>query len=127
MIWGVVDLQALQQAPGLGRIECFVESSRGVSVEIVHYQHDLLGVGVMDIDQLLYALSPVELRSPIGDLEVAPTCKGLANDEEVGRPVALVFVVVTGCPSWLGGERLLTSPTSCLFFSSRHTCGRLGS
>src|SRR5215210_4352679 len=34
-----------------------------------------------------------------------PAGQGLADDEEVGRPVALVLVVVTGAPSRTGDER----------------------
>ncbi len=48
----VVDLQLLHQAPRLGGREASGEGGRGMGVELVQHQHDLLG-GVMDIDELL--------------------------------------------------------------------------
>ena len=47
VLGGVVDLQALGEGVGLGRFECLVERADGVGVEVVHHQHDLLGVGVV--------------------------------------------------------------------------------
>ena len=60
----------------------------------------------MDVDQLLYAMRPVELRPPLGDADVRPAGQGLANDEEVGRPLTLVLVVLTGWPPRADGEGL---------------------
>ncbi len=60
----------------------------------------------MNVDQLLYAVRPVELRSPLGDTYVSPAGQRLTDDEEVGRPLSLVLVVVAGYPSRTGGKRL---------------------
>src|SRR5215217_3710629 len=92
----VVDLKLRSDAPGFGRDERFIQGGGSMRVEVVHHQHDLLGLRVVQIDQLLYAMRPVELGPPLGDTDVAPAGQGLANDEEVGRPLTLVLVVVTG-------------------------------
>src|SRR5215207_4367402 len=51
-------------------------------------------------------MRPVDLGPPLGDAYVAPAGQGFADDEEVGRPLALVLVVVTGCPPRAEGEWL---------------------
>src|SRR5829696_3878281 len=106
VLWGVVDLQPLQQPPSFSRGERFIQSGRGMGVEVVHNQNDLLSVRVVQINQLLYAVRPVVLGPPLGDTDVTPAGQGLANDEEVGRPLTLVLVVLTGGPSRRDGEWL---------------------
>jgi hypothetical protein len=73
-----------------------------VGIEIVHYQHDLLGFGVVNVDQILYAVRPVELGPPLGDTDVAPTGQRLANDEQVCSSFSLILVDRGGwaVPSW---------------------------
>src|SRR5215210_1870032 len=102
----VVDLQLRSDAPGLGRDERFIQGGWGMGVEVVHHQHYSLGLWVVDLYRLLYAVRPVDLRSPLGDADVAPASQRLANDEEVGRSVALVLVVLTGSPPSRDGEWL---------------------
>src|SRR5215218_1871497 len=102
----VMNLQLTSDAPGLGRGERFIQGGGGMGVEVVQNQHDLLGLRVVDVDQLLYAMRPVELRPPLGDADVPPADQGLANDEEVGRPLTLVLIVVTGGPPRGEGEGL---------------------
>ena len=51
-------------------------------------------------------MRPVELRWPLGEADVTPAGQRLANDKDVGPPVALVLVVVTGGVSPTGGEWL---------------------
>lgn len=58
---GVVDLQALGQCERGGWVEGFVEGRDGVGVEVVHHQHDLLGFGVVDVEEPLDLPSPVDL------------------------------------------------------------------
>src|SRR5215208_7555299 len=107
VLWGVMNLQPLQQTPSFSRGERLIQSGRGMGVEVVHYQNDLQGLRVVQIYKLLYAVCPLELRSPLGNADVTPAGEGLTDDEEVSRPVALVLVVVVaGCPSRLGSERL---------------------
>src|SRR5215210_4313439 len=128
MLWSVVDLQLRSDAPGLGRGERLIEGGGSMGVEVVHHQHYSLGLWVVDLYKLLYAVRPIDLRSSLGDAAVAPAGQRFGNDEEVGRPLTLILVVLTGCSSWVGGKWLsLTSATSCLLFSSRHTCGKRSS
>src|SRR5215210_7136259 len=103
---GVVDLQPLQQTPSFTRGERLIQGGRGMGVEVVHNQDDLLGLWVVQIDQFLYAVRPIDLRSPLGDADVAPAGQRFANDEKVGRPLTLVLVVLTGTSSWGGGQWL---------------------
>ena len=77
-----------------------------MGVEVIHHQNDSLGVGVVEVNQLSYAMCPLDLRPPpLGDADVAPAGQGLTDDEEVGRPIALVLVVVAGGSSRGGGKR----------------------
>src|SRR5215210_9591788 len=105
MLWGVMNLQLRSDAPGLSWSERLVEGGGGVGVEVVHHHHDSLGIRVVDLYHLLYAVRPVDLGPPLGDAAVAPANKGLGNDEEVGCPVTLVLVVVAGYSSWPTGKR----------------------
>lgn len=57
---GVVDLQALCQRPGFGCGEGLVEGPDGVGIEIVHHQHDFLGIGIVNAEQVINFLSPVD-------------------------------------------------------------------
>jgi len=50
---GVVELKLVGQAFGFGRRESLVQGGRRVGVEVVLDQHDLLGVGIVDVDQRL--------------------------------------------------------------------------
>src|SRR5215203_360931 len=106
VLWGVMDLQPLQQTPSFTRGERLIQSGRGMGVEIVQNQNDLLGIRVVQINQLLYALCPVDLGPPLGDADVTPASQRLPNDEEVGPPIALVLVVVTGGVPRADGEWL---------------------
>src|SRR4051794_41583833 len=60
----------------------------------------------MNVYKLLYAMRPVDLRSPLGDAHVPPTSQRLADDEEVGRPLALILVVLATETTFLGGHGL---------------------
>src|SRR5215210_208156 len=102
----VVDLQLRSDAPGLGRDERFIQGGWGMGVEVVHHQHYSLGLWVVDLYRLLYAVRPVDLGPPLGDADVTPAGQGLANDEEVGRPLTFILVVLAGRPSRGSGKWL---------------------
>src|SRR5215207_8817693 len=106
MLWSVVDLQLLSDAPDLNWGERLIECGGSMGVEVVHYQHDLLGLWVVQIYKLLYAMRPVDLRSSLGDADVAPAGQRFGDDEEVGRPLTLILVVLTGSSSRAGVEWL---------------------
>src|SRR5215216_188726 len=73
----VMNLQLTSDAPGLGWGERFIQGGGSMGVEVVQNQHDLLGLWVVDVYQLLYAMRPVDLGSPLGDAYVAPADEGL--------------------------------------------------
>ncbi len=59
MLRRVMDLQSLSNPARFGGREGFVERGGYVRVEVVHHQHDLLGSGVVHIDELIDAVRPV--------------------------------------------------------------------
>jgi len=129
VLGGVMNLQLTSDTPRLGRDERFIQGGGGMGVEVVQNEHDLLGLGVVEVDQLLYAMRPVELRPPLGDADVTPAGQGLRNDEEVGRPRTLVLVVLTGGPSRTGGKRLshLAHELLLALLVQAHLCGKRSS
>jgi hypothetical protein len=52
VLGGVVELQAKQDAPGFGRRKSLVEGASRVGREVVLHYPDVLGIGIMDIDEL---------------------------------------------------------------------------
>jgi len=66
---------------------------------IVLDQHDLLGVGVVDVDQVLDAMRPVDAGAPVATGDVAPASQRLGHQEQVAYPAALVLIVLSGWPA----------------------------
>ncbi len=64
-----------------------------MDVEIVEDQDDLLGVRVMEIDQVLDAVRPVIPLAMLGHLHMPLTLERLIPEEEIDCPLALVFIV----------------------------------
>ena len=56
---GVVNLQALRQAPGRFRIEGFVERTQLMGVKVIADQSDAVGLGILDLQEVL---NPALLR-----------------------------------------------------------------
>ena len=104
-----------------------VEGADGVGVEVVHHQHDGLGVGVLVGEQVIDLMGPVNLGSVRLGVDAAPAASGFDPDEDragaLADVLAVLFPVVTG----LGGDRSRTCPSSWKGFSSMHTTGRRGS
>jgi hypothetical protein len=67
---------------------------------VVLHQHDPPGVGIVDIQQVLDAVRPVDAGAPVADHDVAPAGKRLADQEQVAHPAALVLIILPGWPSW---------------------------
>src|SRR5688572_17462697 len=96
VLGGVVQLELGGQALGLGRWEGLVQGGRGVGVEVVLNQDDPLGVRIVDVDQLLDALGPVEAGAAVADHDLAPPSERLADQEQVDDALAHVLVVFFG-------------------------------
>jgi hypothetical protein len=110
------------------RLERLVEGGGGVGVEIVHHHDDPLGARVMNVYELLHATRPVGLRPPLGDADVSPTPQELGDDEEIGRPLALVLVVLATRATLPGGHGLSDvgqKPLALLV--EAHPCGKRSS
>ncbi len=60
VLGGVVELQLVGEALGLGGRDGRVEGGGGVGVAVIQHQHDALGVGVVDVDQRLDAVREVQ-------------------------------------------------------------------
>ncbi len=93
MLGRVMDLQPLDQPPGLFGSERLVQTPLPVRVQVVHHQRHLLRLRVLFIDQLADHMCEVDLGAPVGHLDPAATRERLERHEQVGHPVPLVLVV----------------------------------
>src|SRR5512132_1033826 len=66
---------------------------------VVLDQHDPLGVGVVDIDQVPDAVRPIDAGAPVADRDVTPAGQRLGDQEQVAHPTALVLIVLSGWPA----------------------------
>src|SRR6266508_5490736 len=71
---------------------------------VVLDQHDLLGVGVVDVEEVLDAVRPVDAGAPRADHDVPPAAQRLADQEQVAHAAALVLVVLPGWLPWRTGQ-----------------------
>ena len=74
--------------------------------QVVLYDPDARGIGILDIDKLAYALGVVFCRPPLGKLDLAPRPMHVDADEEIDGAVAAVLVIVTFELTRLGRDRL---------------------
>lgn len=93
---GVVDLQSAGQGEGLLGRERLVERGDAVGVEVVHHQDDLVRVGVVDGQQVVDAVGPVDAGPGRFGVGAAPSAQWLGPDEDRAGPVADVLGVLTG-------------------------------
>lgn len=85
----------VRHAPCFVRSEGDVEIFRVVRAQVVEDDADLLGVGMVQVDEVPHALSEIDSGSLLGHLHMAPRMVGIDEDEQVRRAVAPVLVVVT--------------------------------
>src|SRR5512132_1472402 len=86
-------------------------SEAGVWVlQVVLDQHDPLGVRVVDVDEVLDAVGPVDAGAPVADAHVPPAGQRLADQEQVAGAVALVLVVDPGRPAGRDRDRRVDLP-----------------
>src|SRR3712207_2103187 len=79
-------LQASEDAPGLLWLECFVERSWGMGVEVVQNHPYLLGFGIVLVGQLPHLLGEVARRAPLPEIDMAPRSLRLEEHEQVAHP-----------------------------------------
>jgi hypothetical protein len=98
-----------------------------VDVEIILDEHDGLGVGKMDVGQVLEELGIIGRGMAIGHFDVAPAFEWCEQHEKIGSAVAFVLVIMTGRRPVSSGRGMRVSAISCFELSSRQTSGRSGS
>ena len=91
---------------GFGRFERLVERSGGVGVQVVHHEHDPVGVGIVDGEQALNLVGPVDPGTPGPGDDAAGACERLDPYEDragaVPDVLGIFFEVVAGA----GGDRV---------------------
>ena len=95
-------LQALQDAPRLGRWEGLIERCRAVGVEVVRHQHDARGGGKGLVDQLAHGIGEVDGGAVRGDADLAPAQMGGTGQKQVAAAGAGVVAVLPGVSSRRG-------------------------
>jgi hypothetical protein len=77
-----------------------------MSIEIIDYQPNHLGLGEMDIHQLWPLLSEGTRCASGRDIALAPASQGVHEEKQIGSPLAALFRVVAGRLSRSGRQRL---------------------
>lgn len=105
MLGRVVDLNPLRQALGLLGWERFIEAGRRMGVELVHDQHQRLGLPVAPLQKGANEACPVGSAALACDLNTAPALEGFTGEEQARGSVADINMIValhgTG-PGWQG-------------------------
>src|ERR1043165_7874639 len=76
-----------------------------MSRQVVENDADLLGVGIVLVDEVAQALGEVQASSTVRHLGVSPGSVRVDEHEDVGGAVAYVFVVVAASLAWLSLHR----------------------
>jgi hypothetical protein len=91
----VVELDAAQDASGLGGRKGLIEGACGVGRQVILHNADAFGVGIVNIDEFADALGVILGGAPRGDFDLAPRLVDVEDDEEIDRAIAAVLAVVT--------------------------------
>ena len=111
----------------LGRLERLVQGADAVGVEVVHHQHHLLGVGVVDGEQPLDLVGPVDPGPLRLGVDAAPAAERLDPEEDRAGAAADVLAVLLRSRPGPAGIGSRAWPSSWYGFSSMQTTGRAGS
>ena len=76
MLGRVAEFEAFGEGAGLGGLERFVQGAEGVGVQVVHDEHDAFGVRVVDAEQLVDLVRPVDPGPPLAGVDPAPAGEG---------------------------------------------------
>src|SRR6266699_4645973 len=71
MVGRVVDFQFLHQPTRLSGREHLIQGCRGMRIQVIEYQYNLLRLRIVDIDHVLDEVRPVDLGPLSGDLGIA--------------------------------------------------------
>src|SRR6516164_8697166 len=92
----VVELDLVQQPPGLRRRERLIQAGPVVGVQVVLHQADLLRPGVMHVHQIPDTAGVVPPRAAFAHPDMPPTPQRLTHQQLVADALALVLVVHPG-------------------------------
>ena len=98
----VVNFQALCDLSGDGRVKGFIERSNGVNIQIIHDQHNLFTVAVMDLHQLTQEMGKIHSCPGVGQLYYSLAGQRFKRDEQVCHTAAAVFIILS---PWTSGFR----------------------
>jgi hypothetical protein len=104
-VWSC-NLQTTQKSLGFSRRDDLIESACRMGRQVILYNADVLGIGIMNIDELAHTLCMVFRRAPRGDLDCAPRPMNVEDDEEIDGAVTAVLVVAAFKLAWLSRDRL---------------------
>ena len=93
VLGGVVDLEALGQRPGLLRRVGLVQRLDPVCVQVIHDEHDALGLWIAFPEHAADSAGPILARAPFAGLGVAPAGQRLHFQEDLRDSVPHVFVL----------------------------------
>ena len=77
-----------------------------MSVEIVAHQPDLVGCGVMVIEQMFHLMRPIHASALLAHGNRTPPGQGLSEQTDVGRADPCIFVIIVRWLAGLGGQGL---------------------
>jgi len=106
MLGRVMKLEPLHQPPRLRGFKGFVESRRGMNVQVVHDHPNPFRARKMHIRQFTHLFSKINPGPPFGHRNVTPALERLERGKQVASSVPLIFIVVTHRLTWFGGEWL---------------------
>jgi len=84
MLGRVMQLDPLGQPLGVLGRECLVQTGERVGVELVHDQHDPLGLGVASVEQGADEGRPIHTATMLGDRHVPPPSHQITDDAALG-------------------------------------------
>src|SRR6266567_239899 len=88
-----MDLQLLRQPPGLCWLKHLIEGGGRVRIQIIHHQDDLVGLGILHVDQLAHKQRPVACSASLPHLEEAFACQWFAGHKQVTVPIGIILIV----------------------------------
>ena len=99
-----MDFQLPEDAAGLNWSKGLVQGGGCMRIEVVHDQDDLLGFGIVNIDQLSHEVRPVLAGALLGHIHVALACQRFAGQEELAHLALFIGIIVARGVSWLHGQ-----------------------
>ena len=101
----MVDFDPLGQALGQLGWECLIEAGWRMGVELIHDQHQFLGLPVAPLQKGANEARPIGSAALAGDRNTAPALKGLTGEEQARGPVADINMIKAlhgPGPGWQG-------------------------